>query len=228
MQQTSSFILKQVGKLLKGEPVILDSLKILETDEEKLKALKSPSKLTEVQDLITILIQIFNLLLLKGMQRLQTNTGTSETLFEAWNTTQPWLQNLGRVFGIILIANNLTLKLPLLLEKSKTVGELVSKISKLFIIDKIIVYSSEVLACSYLSKAQFDELEISFNSLCRDLGESCVNVIDAIAEDDFIHGSPIGAKDGQAYSRFTKAVENQPDCYQEASWLPDIKKLASN
>eukprot|EP00358_Blepharisma_japonicum_P007065 CAMPEP_0202941112 /NCGR_PEP_ID=MMETSP1395-20130829/1221_1 /ASSEMBLY_ACC=CAM_ASM_000871 /TAXON_ID=5961 /ORGANISM="Blepharisma japonicum, Strain Stock R1072" /LENGTH=61 /DNA_ID=CAMNT_0049636023 /DNA_START=999 /DNA_END=1181 /DNA_ORIENTATION=- len=43
--------------------------------------------------------------------------------------------------------------------------------------------------------------------LCEELAEVCIKVIDAIAPPDSIHGSVLGAADGQVYAKLIEQVE---------------------
>lgn len=227
LQQTSAFIVKQMQKVMQGKKIESKTLEIIETDISATHSHKAPQDFLQLPQLQKALKQLFNVILQKALVRLQENAGHANSLFDAWNITQPSLQNLGRVFGLLMLSDQMISKLAKVQQKSQIVHEIMQKITSLFIIDKMIFYSSELLASGYFTARQFEELEESSNKLCSEIGENCVNIVDAIADEDFMHGSSIGYKDGQAYSRLTSAVESQADCYQGMVNIDALKKLTS-
>ena len=198
-------------------------LKSLDLDFDKVLALKSNGKL-EIPDIVKDLNHIFHILVNKSLKSLQKNSKKSDVYFNVWNITQPVLQPLAKLYGILQISNHLLSCLPPLKEKCKESHLLVEKIYKIFAIDKLLQYRAEALAEGYYNSLHIDNLEETFNTLCDEVGESSVNVIDAIANEDFIHNSPIGFKDGQAYSRYTEAVEAQINCYTDPSYIQEMVK----
>lgn len=225
LQQTSAFIVKQVQRSLGGKKVGLKTLQMIETDFTTVKKQKPGKDWLEIPELIKSLKILFNFILHKAMVKLQDNAGKSATLFDAWNLSQPSLQNLGRVFGIIIISERLAVKTESLKGKCAVLYDLVSKMTKLFIVDKMLTYVPEMLANEYFNRNHLNELESVFTGLCGELGESSARIIDAIAEEDFMFGSCIGRKDGQAYQSLANEIESQPDCYQSAPWIDVLKKL---
>jgi acyl-CoA oxidase len=227
LQQTSAFVVKQAQNVLQGAKLNFESLKLISPDFFNLKPQKASKDLLELDGLLSALKYLFNMYLQKTLKKLQENTVKTGNLYNTWNMTQSHLQNLGRIFGVNLLAEEINKKLQSLVNKDENLYFIVLKITKLFIVDKVIQWASELLGSGYLDKQQFEALEEEFNSLCSEIGENCVNIIDAIADEDFMHGSSIGTKDGQAYAHFTQAVESQPECYQSASWKEDLKKRLS-
>ena len=228
LQQTSAFIIKHVQRLMLGKKIDLKSLNFIEIDYETISKKKAGRDYLEVSYLLEALKQVFNINLHRALLRLQENAGTAANLFETWNITQPSLQSLGQIFGIVLISEQMSAKVSKLQGKCQVLYGVIYKLTQLFLADKLIQYSSDLLISEYFTKIQFEELEEKFYELCTEVGESCVNIVDAIADEDFMHGSCIGFSDGQAYRRMTEAVEAQPDCYQDVLCPDLLRKITTS
>ena len=185
--------------------------------------LKKPSEdFTSLSELFKSLQMIYNILLHKNLLKLQESAGSHDNLFDTWNSNQPYLQDLGKIFGIIIISEQLISRHS---SSSAEVRPIIEKTIQLFMVDKIVKYSTELLSFGYLGKDHIDRLESFSHTLCNEIGDSAVRIIDSIADDDFMHGIPIGHSDGQAYQRLCTQVESQPDCYTPAPWTHLTKTL---
>lgn len=222
LQQTSGFIIKQVQKLYQGKKISLESLKFIEVNAQVLAQEKIKENFSELKELLKTLQLLFNLILHKNLVKLQELAGKGEKFVSVWNNSQPYLQELGRVFGIVLMAEQFCKRVEMAQIDIKSVVE---KVCQLFIVDKILKYSEELLVFGYFNKEGFEKFENLWDKLNCDVGESAVRIIDAIADEDFMHGIPIGHSDGQAYQRLCTQIESQPDCYVPAPWLPLVKEM---
>ena len=221
LQQTSGFVIKQVQKLYQGKKMAASTLLMTDVNMDSLKQ-KKPSENFSPPELLKTLQMIYNILLHKNLLKLQESAGTHDNLFDTWNSNQPYLQDLGKIFGIIIISEQLITRAS---KCSPDIRAPIDKITQLFMVDKILKYSSELLSFNYFSKENFDKLESFLHTLCNEIGESAVKIIDSIADEDFMHGIPIGHSDGQAYKRLCEQIESQPDCYQPATWTHLTKQL---
>ena len=222
LQQTSGFVIKQVQKLYQGKKITANTLLMTDINMDSLKQKKLSENFSDPSELLKALHMIYNILLHKNLLKLQESAGSHDNLFDTWNANQPYLQDLGKIFGIILMSEQLIKRYS---TSSSEIRPIVEKIIQLFMVDKIIKYSSDLLLYGYLVKESFDKLESFLHVLCNEIGESAVRVIDSIADDDFMHGIPIGHSDGQAYKRLCEQIESQPDCYQPATWTHLTKAL---
>lgn len=225
LQQTSAFIVKQSLKAMQGKKIEGESLRIINMDVEALHREK-PTVEFSVNGLLSCFRHLLNLLLHKGLAVLQHNSGVYSEYFEVWNYSQPILQKLARVYGILEIAGHWKTRSSAWMENSKETSELTEKILRLFLVDKLKNYFAELLAEGFFEPVDCEKLESLWYTLCVELGDEAVRIIDAISYPDESHGSVLGKKDGQVYSHLIRAVEGQKDCYeQSAEVIQDIQSL---
>uniref|UniRef100_A0A8C8T925 Acyl-coenzyme A oxidase n=1 Tax=Peromyscus maniculatus bairdii TaxID=230844 RepID=A0A8C8T925_PERMB len=73
-------------------------------------------------------------------------------------------------------------------------------------------------------------MEDAIMSLCEQLKDDAVALVDVIAPSDFVLGSPIGRADGELYKNLWAAVLQQDGVLERATWWPEFtanKPLAS-
>ncbi|XP_037064766.1 peroxisomal acyl-coenzyme A oxidase 3 isoform X2 [Peromyscus leucopus] len=73
-------------------------------------------------------------------------------------------------------------------------------------------------------------MEDAIMSLCEQLKDDAVALVDVIAPSDFVLGSPIGKADGELYKNLWAAVLQQDGVLERATWWPEFtanKPLAS-
>lgn len=225
LQQTAGFIIKQSLKGLKGDTIQAASLKCLNLNFELARSNRPSKDLLSIDSLLSILEHIFNLLLHKSLLNLQQNSAKFEAYFNVWNVSQPTLQKLGRIYGVVEIAKHWRSRYESLKQKDLEAFHLVEKLYCLYVIEKILGYQGELLCEGYFTGVEVKKMEEEHEKLCNELGESAVRIIDAVANEDFMHASCLGYSDGQAYKRLTDTVEAQTDCYKESSSLDVIKRL---
>ena len=225
IQQAAGFVVKQSMKNMQGNKMQGFSLKSIKVSLDENNEMKWGGNPENMKDIGRALEDLFSIFIGKALRNLQKNSGKYENYFDVWNNTQPVMQNLGKLYGMVQISNRLQEHIESLRAKSSSIFEIVQDLFKVYAIDKILRYKSDLIASTYLTSAELFSLEKYFEVLCLRLGESCVNVIDAIANYDSIIDSSIGLSDGQAYSRFTSTLEAQPDCYGMPVWLEDIRNL---
>lgn len=215
LQQTSAFIVKQSIKAMQGKKIEGDSLKIINMDIEALHKEKPAVELS-TNGLILCFRHLLNLLLHKSLAVLQHNSGVFSEYFEVWNYSQPVLQKLAKVYGILEISNYWNARNLAWAEKSKETAELMDKILRLFLADKLKKFFPELLAEGFFKGPDCENIENLWVGLCVELGDNAVRIVDAIAYPDESIGSVLGHRDGQVYARLIKAVEGQKDCYEQS------------
>ena len=65
-------------------------------------------------------------------------------------------------------------------------------------------------------------------SLCEDIGDDALGVIESISSTDRFIGSTLGHSDGQVYKRIVEAVESEPNVYDSPTWFNEIQKTRNN
>jgi acyl-CoA oxidase len=214
LQQTAGFIIKQSLKATTGKNVEAKSLKILKMDLETVHKEK-PSAEFSVDGLIACFEHLLNLFLHKSLNLLQKNASVSSEYFDVWNLSQPPLQKLAKIYGIVQIAHHWKLRNQQMRDKHQETFNLLEKLLTLFLIDKVRDYSADLLAEGFFDAGHLETLERNWKKLCVELGSQSVRIVDAITLSDQAVGSVLGCSDGQMYKRFTQAVEAQKDCYEK-------------
>ena len=227
IQQAAGFVVKQSMKFMQGVKIQGYSLKNIEINLEENTSKRWNGSPEDLHDLHRALVELLNVVTTKSLRILQKASGKYEKYVDVWNNSQCVLQELGRIYGIVQIAIQWQNHLESLRIKCVETYEIVSGLFKVYCIDKLRKYKAELIATRYFDGKNVENLEKYFEKLCLGIGESCVNIIDAIANDDSMVDSCIGLKDGQAYSRLGETIEAQADCYGMQPWLEDIKKLKS-
>ena len=226
LQQTSRYILKQMQKTMKAQKSYSITLGFLKLDPKKLSnpQLKFENNLTENQIIEAMELKI-NYLLHQSIQKLQLNAIKSESPEVAWNNTQVfYLADLARSYAEILFTKQLYAMASCIEAECKTTGEVMKKLAKLYAVDNL-AKSLPLLFEAGVQPTSGKFLRDSVISLCEEIGEASIGIIDAIAPEDICLGSALGNSDGQAYAHLIKAVESHPNVYKMPEWLPIIKDL---
>jgi hypothetical protein len=62
-------------------------------------------------------------------------------------------------------------------------------------------------------------------TLCEEIGEVSIGIIDSIAPPDRVLSSTLGSSDGQVYTRIIDSVEKWPDVYSPPYWLETLMNI---
>lgn len=65
-------------------------------------------------------------------------------------------------------------------------------------------------------------MEDAILTLCVQLKDDAVALVDVIAPSDFVLGSPIGRADGELYKNLWAAVLQQSGVLERAAWWPEF------
>lgn len=223
LQQVAGFVVKTAMKTMQGIVIKGTTLKNIEVTLSETSSKQWSGKPNNSKDLLFALTELFNILISKSLRTLQKNSETLKNYTDVWNYSQSTLQELGRLFGILQIANHWLGNLNH--SECKVTCEVVENLFQIFILEKLIRYKSELIASGFVNGEAMNELEKYFERLCVKIGESSVKIIDGIANDDSIVNSCIGLVDGQAYKNLTTEVESMPDCYKMETWVEDIRNI---
>ena len=220
LQQTSGFVVKQSISAMQGKPIEAASLKNLHLDFEEIRNLRASPELT-VDNLIVYVEHLLDLLLHRALKELQVNSARFEEYFEVWNASQPCLQKLGKVYGILQISK--VWRTRVAEEKDGQCAKVVEELLELFLLDKVKEYFSVLVADGFFDSKDCERLEKEWVRACGKIGDKAVQIIDAVALGDEAIGSVLGCRDGQVYRRMTQALESQ-GCYEEDKELTRVVK----
>ena len=212
---------------MQGDVTRANSLKGIKVDMNGSKKKQFSGEITGANELLMVLEHLLNAMLNKSLKILQKNSSIHEKYFDVWNSSQTILQKLGKIYAIVQMANRWHQNLGDLEKKCMNTFSIVEDLFKVHIIDKLLAFKVEMIADGFLDVNQIEELEVYYETLCGRLGESSVRIIDAIGNEDFMVGSCIGCKDGDAYNRLATVVEAQKDCYEIPSWLDKLREVTN-
>ncbi|CAG9314345.1 unnamed protein product [Blepharisma stoltei] len=229
IQQTGKFILKQIQRTFKGHIIDAPTLKCIQVDHEKVMQFKARFENSEQLENESILFEIIefrlNYLLHQSMMRLQEVTGNSKDMFDAWNKSQVYyIQELAKAYGEYIMMREYAKFVRELEEKCEKTGKVIRKLFILFSVG-IIERNLASFQDSAMNAHQAKVVRDSMVRLCEELAEVCIKVIDAIAPPDSIHGSVLGAADGQVYAKLIEQVEKADGVYDKPHWLPLLQKV---
>ena len=228
IQQCAKFILKGVQKLVKGQGVDARSLAELTLDQETVAAEKMPagSLRDQPQLLLSLLSHKLNRLVHNSMLKLQDNVTRHKDVMDAWNHTQVHhLYDAAVAYGELYYAKLMLGKYAELQGKCANTAALFLRIIELFVYTKVEKDLAVFRENEYVSTVQGHAIKAYIVTLCEELAESSVRIIDAIALPDKVIGSPLGMADGQVYRHFMQAVEGAKGCYDKASWVGMLQGL---
>jgi acyl-CoA oxidase len=228
IQQPAKFILKGVQKLVKGQRIETRSLAELTLDQEAVATAKLPDGPLggQPQLLVALLSHKLNRLVHNSMLKLQENVASCKDVTHAWNQTQVHhLYDAAVAYGELHYAKLMLAKCAELKAVCADTAALFLKITELFVYTKVEKDLAVFRENDYVSTAQGHAIKAYIVTLCEELAESSVRIIDAIALPDKLIGSPLGAQDGQVYRHFMQAVEGAKGCYEKASWVGMLHEL---
>ena len=225
VQQTSAFIMKNMRSLIEGKSIQAESLKFIDANSDNLNYKSKLNQELKPEDLLEALKFRTNYLMHKSFLRLQENVGNSESMFEAWNKSQPlFLQELAKSFGVYLLAQKYLDWVGSFKEHIET-ANIAMALFKLFVLDKVNTDSGIFLESGFLSVDQVQLVRNKFLEHCEVIGENSLNIIDSIANPNNFLGSVLGHSDGNIYGRMIDAVESNPNCYGPPPFIKSLREL---
>jgi acyl-CoA oxidase len=221
IQQTSKYILKQIQKTMKGQPVFSETLRFLRMghDESKKENIKN------FDDMVSALEHVVNLYLNESMMKIQEMSGSGGSMTDIWNNSQSfYLQELAKSYTELLLVKEFGKMVEKITERDKGTGETIAKLRDLYVLTILEKHLIVLIDLGY-SISHRKEFRDKIIRLCEEIGEVSIGIIDAIAPHDRVLSSSIGSSDGQVYSRIIKLVESWPNVYSPPSWLPTLMEI---
>lgn len=230
LQQAARFVLKVAQRVLQGKRINTPYLAYLNMDSSVVYSLKAGdvtiSSLKEnLLFPLACLEYRVNLMLHKTIARM-TDSMQSRDSTDAWNHSQVfYLAELAKSFGEAVILQQFYEAVQRTAAKSPLNGYALSRLMQLYafsiINDNLILFRER----EFFTATQGNMITDLVIELSEEIGNSAVNIIDAISLDDQTSGSVLGRRDGQVYKHIIEAVESQPDCYEKPSWISQVRSL---
>lgn len=223
IQQTAKFLLDAIRDIYKGKVNTYETatwLTINPVMEEKC-SITEKENFCSFENLKFLLEHRANLALQEAALKLQENVGTSPDLFTAWNNTQVFhLQSAAKAYGEVYClaeAKKAWNNCPC--ENTKAVFKKLIDLWALYRIDED--WGSFRLY-DFINSEQYKMVKELIIEKNLELKDEVVSIVDSIAAPDHVHGSPMGAYDGNIYNKFLNAVMTAPGCYEKVSWWREI------
>jgi acyl-CoA oxidase len=220
-QQTSKYILKQIQKTMKGQKIFSETLRFLRMghDESKKENIKN------LNDMVSALEHVVNLYLNESMMKLQEMSGSGGTMTEIWNNSQSfYLQELAKSYAELVLVKEFGKMVEKMTERDKVTGETIGKLRDLYALTVLERYLPALIEIGYNVSHRRDFRD-KIITLCEEIGEVSIGIIDSIAPPDRVLSSTLGSSDGQVYTRIIDSVEKWPDVYSPPYWLETLMNI---
>ena len=231
IQQTARYILKNIQNILKGKPVEASSMSFLTIDPEVVRTAKanftSAADLRDRPDALQAMLKHrVNLLVQRSIIKLQETVQKASDSLEGWNETQVhYLQNLGFAYGDLFFADLFLRKCREVKAACQETSAMLMRLYELFVLGKIEDDLCTFRDNDYITTDQAWVIKETVVSLTREVGESAVRLIDAVAFPDQVVGSVLGNSDGQMYRHMAEAVERSPNVTGKPHYMELLQQL---
>ena len=231
IQQTARYILKNIQNILKGKPVEAASMTFLTIDPEVVRTAKatfvtSADLRDKPETLQAMLKHRVNYLVQRSIVKLQDTVQHSSDSLEGWNESQVhYLQNLGFAYGDLFFADLFLRKCKEVRAACQETSAMLMRLYELFTLGKIEEDLNTFRDNDYISTEQAWVIKETVVALTREVGESAVRLIDAVAFPDQMVGSVLGNSDGQIYRHMCEAVEQGPGVTDKPAYLELLQQL---
>lgn len=229
IQQSGKFLLKQATKIMNGVNIKSERTKALNINFDQVKAFRvsfeTKEQLLNVDLLISLFVHRLNYTLSDCMVKLQENLQVSTDMVLAWNNSQiHYVQDMSKAYGELFLLTEFKNSLQALTAQDENTGNTIKKFFYLYALytlqDNLVTFLGESM-----TKNQAVLIRKTVVELCDELGESSLQVIDALAAPDESLGSVIGVADGQIYEKMIETVENSKRVYEKPAWLPILRDI---
>ena len=157
-------------------------------------------------------------------ERLQQEFQDGKEPMDIWNGMQVYyMQNTAKAFTELYMLNEFRGRM----EECKDVPtrKVFEKLYDLYGYNKIEKNSSLLLEIGYLTRKDLMFVREKVVTLCREIKDEAIGIIDAITVPDELLNSPIGASDGDVYNRFISAIWTAPKAFERPEYWKDIRKI---
>ncbi|CAG9322099.1 unnamed protein product [Blepharisma stoltei] len=222
IQSAERYILQAAQAAMGGKTVKSKYLQFINLQPTKPK-FENKDQLKNPEFLVSLFEYRCNYYLSIALNKFQENMGNYPSMAIAWDNTQVrQLFVLPQICGELVLLKELINFKQELAQTCANTGDIILSI--------LVLYANHILETdSGALKTQFTEDEVKWiNEIvveyCNEVGENSVNIIDALAFPDHVIASPLGHSDGQIYERYTKVVEDAPECYEKPKWINIVQE----
>ena len=226
IQQTSKYLLRVFRTMFKGHKINSPTLTFLNRT-------KTPFVKLTTEDITnpSRLLNLFEYRVLNCMQRsasrIQAVSAQAESQASVWNNTQVhFFHTLSLVFGELFFARCIVDFADKVGRCDQETGNVLRKLAMLYMLT--IVEKDAQSIIDLVDEPTYREMQKAFRTLCWEIGDSSLNIVDAIAAPDNVLGGAIGRGDGEGMSHYLALVENAADCYELPSWVDLLKTIRTS
>ena len=224
LQQTAKFLLDSVRKLKGGDQIPYPTVYFV-TEEPPVfeRATNEQSQFARDGFCLKKAFEIrANTLIHICAERLQKEFMDGKEPMDIWNGMQVYyLQNATKAYAELYMLNEFKQRLEGCSDAAtKKVFE---KLYDLYAYNKLEVNSSIWLEIGYINSKDLSFVREKVVTLCSEVKDEAIGIIDAITLPDELLNSAIGAADGDVYNRFINAVWTAPKAFEKAPYWKEIR-----
>jgi len=155
-------------------------------------------------------------------ERIQQAIQNGKDLLEVWNDMQIYyFKEMARVYYDLYLVNEFSKKIESCNDKNTKL--ILEKLFNLCGYHKIEKGASVLFEVHYLSRHDLVFIREKIITLCNEIKNEAIGILDSIALPDHLLNSPIGAYDGDIYNRFIGTVWTATGAFERASYWEEIK-----
>lgn len=229
LQQTSNYLLSHFNGKLRGRSRIESPLHTVDFLDDYQKILESKFTATTMEECMDSAVPVAAyrwlvcFLLVESHKRLEQQRATSSDEFEAHNNSQVYYC---RSLAIAYVEHNCLQRFHELTTDQDTPAALrpvLRKLCALYGLWSLSTHMATLYQGGYLSgRKPADLVQMSILTLCSQLKDDAVSLVDAFAPTDFILNSPIGSADGQIYKNMWSTVMQGNQALERPSWWKEF------
>uniref|UniRef100_A0A1Y1K0L4 Acyl-coenzyme A oxidase n=1 Tax=Photinus pyralis TaxID=7054 RepID=A0A1Y1K0L4_PHOPY len=233
IQQTSNWLLKFWPAVMKGEKIDfpLKSVNFLTNAQEILRRkfnFNSFEDVMEPKNILDMYQWLVCFLLRASFEKYETLTKVEKLdPFWAKNESQVfYLKNLAIVYIQHFIIQRVYLTV--LNAQDANIKNILTKIVSLYGVWTLEKYLTIFYQGGYASDSRLiNFIQTAILTLCKDLKDDAVALVDVIAPPDFLIKSVLGQSDGMVYKHLQNAMFETPGAMSRVNWWKDIKSWKS-
>lgn len=152
---------------------------------------------------------------------LQRSLEAGANPLDAWNDLQVYYgREASKAFCELFVLNEYLAKIEKCSEPATKA--VLQKLCDLYGYHKLESGAAVLFETGYMSRQDLILVKDRIITLCRELKDEAIGIIDAIATPDEMLNSPIGAYDGDVYNRFIGAVWTAPGAFEKPWYWREI------
>eukprot|EP01017_Pseudomicrothorax_dubius_P041281 TRINITY_DN6583_c0_g1_i3.p1 TRINITY_DN6583_c0_g1~~TRINITY_DN6583_c0_g1_i3.p1 ORF type:complete len:685 (+),score=152.52 TRINITY_DN6583_c0_g1_i3:51-2105(+) len=221
VQQTAKYLLDKYRLVSQKTPIDSETLSYL-LPEADLLALKAPDDLSP-RALIKILEFRSNLLIILMNRELANAVAKHQgNLYDAWQAVQPYFsRETATAYHNVYVANQFLRTVEAFSDRQTKI--VLTKLFELWALTSIREDLGVFAEVGYLSGRTIEAIRTRIVSLCGELKDEAIGIIEAVADPEEILSSPLATENGDIYGKFLQMVRTFPGTFERPAWWRELR-----